>query len=111
MSDDGEDPTLVVDSGSTDGHFLLRLYVTGHTPKSVRAVHNITRLCDKHIPGHYSLEVVDVYQQPELAAEQQLVAAPTLVKVLPLPIRRLVGDMSDPVRVLTGLGLSQSPGE
>ncbi len=111
MADDGQDPTLVVDGGAAEGAFLLRLYVTGHTPKSVRAVHNITRLCDKHLAGHYNLEVVDVYQQPELAAEQQLVAAPTLIKVFPLPIRRLVGDMSDSVRVLAGLGLTDAPGE
>ncbi len=101
----------MIDKAAPDGDFVLRLYVTGHTPKSVRAVQNVTKLCDQHLPGHYNLEVIDVYQQPELAAEQQLVAAPTLVKLLPLPMRRLVGDMSDTVRVLAGLGLNESPAE
>ena len=67
---------------------------------------NVTRLCEEHLGGHYDLEVVDLYQQPELAAEHQLVAAPTLIKMLPLPPRRMVGDMSDSGRVLAGLGLA-----
>lgn len=86
--------------------FVLRLFVTGHTQKSVRAVRNVTRLCEEHLGGHYDLEVVDLYQQPELAAEHQLVAAPTLIKMLPHPPRRMVGDMSDSSRVLAGLGLA-----
>lgn len=88
-------------------NYTLRLFVTGHTVRSVRAVQNITKLCEKHIPGRYELDIIDVYQQPELALEQQLVAAPTLVKLLPLPVRRMVGDMSDSERVLAGLGLTK----
>jgi len=92
------------DAGRHD--YVLRLFVTGHTEKSVRAVRNVTRLCEQHLHGHYDLEVVDLYQQPELAAEHQLVAAPTLIKMLPLPPRKMIGDMSDSRRVLTGLGIA-----
>jgi len=86
--------------------YVLRLFVTGHTEKSVRAVRNVTRLCEAHLRGKYDLEVVDLYQQPELAMQHQLVAAPTLIKILPLPPRRMVGDMSDSQRVLAGLGIA-----
>ena len=87
--------------------YVLRLFITGHTQKSMRAVRNITHLCEKHLSGAYDLEVIDVYQQPELAVEHQLVAAPALLKLLPLPPRKLVGDLSDTGRVLAGLGISQ----
>jgi circadian clock protein KaiB len=87
------------------GTFVLRLYITGTTARSKRAVENIRKLCERHLKGRYDLEVVDVYQQPELAAREQLYAAPTLIKKLPLPLRRLVGDMSDHDRVLAGLDL------
>jgi circadian clock protein KaiB len=91
-------------STSTQGaRFVLRLYVTGTTARSIRAIANLRGLCEQHLAGRYDLEVVDVYQQPELAAREQLVAAPTLVKRLPLPLRRLVGDLSNPQRVLAGL--------
>ena len=92
-------------AGGTRRDYVLRLFVTGHTQKSVRAVRNITRLCEQHLRGSYKLEIIDVYQQPELAAEHQLVAAPTLFKVLPLPPRTMIGDMSDTGRVLAGLGI------
>jgi circadian clock protein KaiB len=85
--------------------YLLRLFVSGSTPRSSRAVENIKRICEEHLPGRYDLEVVDVYQQPELAREQQLIAAPTLVKENPKPVRRIVGDMSNEERVLIGLDL------
>jgi circadian clock protein KaiB len=87
--------------------YKLRLFVAGHTQKSTRAVHNITQLCQNHLSGHYDLEVVDLYQQPELAAEHQLVAAPTLLKILPLPPKRMIGDLSNWNQVLIGLGLSR----
>ena len=85
--------------------FVLRLYVTGTTLRSTRAIANLREVCDEHLSDRYELEVVDVYQQPELAAREQLVAVPTLVKRLPLPLRRLVGDLSDRQRVLAGLDL------
>jgi circadian clock protein KaiB len=92
-------------AGNAPETFVLRLYITGTTAKSKSAVENVRWLCDRHLAGHYDLEVVDVYQQPELAAREQLFAAPTLIKKLPLPLRRLVGDMSNHERVLAGLDL------
>jgi circadian clock protein KaiB len=88
--------------------YVLRLFVVGHSQGSLRAVRNVTRLCEEHLSGHFDLEIVDVYQQPEKALEHQFVAAPTLVKISPPPTRRMVGDMSDSGRVLAGLGLAWS---
>jgi len=85
--------------------FLLRLYVTGQTPRSVKSIDNLKRFCEKHLKDQYEMEVIDIYQQPGLASENQIVAAPTLIKSLPLPLRRLVGDFSNQDRVLTGLDL------
>lgn len=84
---------------------MLRLYVAGAGPRSTRAIAAIKRVCENYLKDNYHLEVVDLYQQPEQAAEAQVVAAPTLVKESPGALRRLVGDMSDETRVLKGLGL------
>ena len=84
---------------------ILRLYVAGMTPQSTRAIANIKEICEEHLKGHYSLEVIDIYQQPVLAAGEQIIATPTLVKKLPLPLRRLLGDLSNTERVLVGLDL------
>ena len=83
--------------------YIMRLYVTGATPRSTRAITNLRRLCDEHLSGRYELEVVDVYQQPRLAVEGQIIAAPTLVKSLPLPLRKFIGDMSNTQTILAGL--------
>ena len=88
--------------------YVLRLYVTGQTPRSIKSVENLQRLCEKHLPGRFSLEVIDIYQQPALAAEGQIIAAPTLIKAMPLPLRRLVGDFSDANRVVLGLDLKEA---
>jgi len=85
--------------------YLLRLYITGATPRSTRALQNVRRICDQYLPGRYDLEVIDVYQQPTLAQREQIIAAPTLIKKLPLPLRKIIGDMSDEGRVLLGLDL------
>ncbi len=85
--------------------YLLRLYVTGVTPNSIRAVTNIKRICEEHLQGRYTLEVIDLYQQPQLAQGEQIIAAPTLIKELPLPLRRVIGDMSSTERILVGLDL------
>jgi len=85
--------------------YILRLYLTGTTPASVRALHNIKQICDEHLPGRYELEVIDIYQRPTLLEGEQIIAAPTLIKKLPLPLRRLVGDMSATEKVLLGLDL------
>jgi circadian clock protein KaiB len=86
-----------------DGTYVLRLYVSGMTPNSLRAVENIRRICTEHLEGRYALEIVDIYQQPIFAKEGQIVAAPTLVKELPPPLRRFIGDLSQTDRILLGL--------
>lgn len=86
-----------------DRKCVLRLYVTGTTPRSVKAIRNIRRICDEHLKGAYDLEVIDIYQQPLLAKGEQIIAAPTLLKKLPLPLRRFIGDMSDTEKILLGL--------
>lgn len=83
--------------------YLLRLYVTGASPRSLRAVANIKRICEKHLSGQYSLEVVDIYQCPQLTRTEQIIAAPTLVKCRPAPLKRWIGDLSDTERILAGL--------
>ncbi len=85
--------------------YLLRLYVTGVTPRSTRAIANIRKICEEHLKGRYELELIDIYQQITLARDEQIVAAPTLIKKLPLPLRRIIGDMSSPGRVLVALGI------
>ena len=89
----------------SDQRYVLRLYVTGMTSRSRRAIENVRRICEEHLPGQYDLEVIDIYQQPTLAKGEQIIAAPTLIKKLPLPLRRVIGDMSSTDRVLLGLDL------
>ena len=88
--------------------YSLRLYITGQTPRSAGSVQNLKNVCDQYLAGHFELEVIDIYQQPELAQKAQIIAAPTLVKSLPLPLRRLVGDLSNRRRVLMGLDLVEA---
>jgi len=85
--------------------YVLRLYVAGQTPKSVDAITNIKKICDEYLNGRYALAVIDLYQQPQLAQGEQIIAVPTLIKKLPLPLRRIIGDMSNTERVLVGLDL------
>jgi circadian clock protein KaiB len=85
--------------------YVLCLYVTGMTPKSTQAITNVKELCEKHLAGRYELKVIDIYQQPKLAKGEQIIAAPTLIKKLPLPLRRLIGDMSNMERFLVGIDL------
>jgi circadian clock protein KaiB len=86
-------------------HCVLRLYITGTTPLSMRAVANIRRICDTHIDGRYELDVIDILRRPELAQGEQVIATPTLIKLLPLPLRRFIGDLSQTDRILLGLDL------
>jgi circadian clock protein KaiB len=88
---------------STREKYLMRLYVTGASARSTRAITNLRKLCDEYLPGRYDLKVVDVFQQPELAREGQIIAAPTLIRTLPLPLRRFIGDMSNTASLLKGL--------
>jgi len=87
-------------------HYVLRLYVTGRTNRSARAIETARQICDTHLKGRHELEVVDLYEHPEAAAREQIIASPTLVRLLPDPLRRIIGDLSDRPRVLAGLGLS-----
>ena len=87
------------------GDYVLRLFVTGMTARSSRAVNNLRTICDEYLQGRYELEVIDIYQQPALTKGEQIVAAPTLIKKFPLPMRRIIGDMSNRDRVLLGLDL------
>lgn len=86
--------------------YVLRLFVTGTTERSQRAIANLQRICETQLAGHYDLEVIDVYQHPEATRDLQVVATPTLVKVLPEPIRRIIGDLSDREKVLAGLDIA-----
>jgi len=86
-------------------HWELRLYTAGHTPKSVRAFNNLKRICEEHMPGRYQIEVIDLMRNPRLAKEDQIVAIPTVVRKLPQPLRKIIGDLSDTERTLVGLQL------
>lgn len=85
--------------------YVLRLYVTGMTPRSTEAIATIRAICEERLRGRYDLEVIDIYQHPQLAKDEQIVAVPTLVKKLPAPLRRFIGNLSDVERVLMGLDL------
>ena len=94
-----------------EAQYVLRLYVTGATPRSRRAIVNLDGICHEYLQGQYDLEVIDVYQKPALAKDEQIIAAPTLIKKLPLPIRRIIGDLSDREAVLLGLDLKRKKKE
>jgi circadian clock protein KaiB len=85
--------------------YVLRLFITGTTSRSARAIANLRRVCEQRLHGEYDLEVIDIYQHPAAAREYQIVAAPTLVKMLPLPLRRIIGDLANEERILAGLDL------
>jgi circadian clock protein KaiB len=92
-------------AGRRGAKYVLRLYVAGMTPRSSAAIRAITQICEEHLKGRYVLDVVDIYRQPTLARGEQIIAAPTLIKRLPLPLRRMIGDMADTERILVGLDL------
>lgn len=87
--------------------YILILYISGATPRSTRAIENIRQLCEEYLKDRYVLEVVDIYQNPEKARDEQVVAAPTLIKKLPLPLRRFIGDLSNSERILIGLEIKE----
>lgn len=93
-----------------DERFILRLFVTGTTVRSQHAIANMRRICKEHLDGRYDLQVIDVYQEPEKTRDLQIIATPTLVKVLPEPLRRIIGDLSDEEKVLAGLNLARVDG-
>lgn len=88
-----------------DGYYNLRLYVAGQTHKSITALANLKTICEEHLAGRYRIEVVDLLQQPQLAAGDQILAVPTLVRRLPEPLKKIIGNLSDRERVLVGLDL------
>ena len=90
---------------AASSRYVLKLYVAGRSPKSVNAIANIKKLCQVNLQGRYVLEVIDLYQQPQLAQGEQIIAVPTLVRILPAPLRRIIGDMSNTERVLVGLDI------
>ena len=102
-------PDLAGSAEPTEPEYLLHLYITGATPNSTRAVRNLKDICERFLAGRYELLIVDVYQQPELAQEQDLIGVPTLVKLRPGLVRRMVGDFSDRERVLKALGVAPLP--
>jgi circadian clock protein KaiB len=109
MTDD-EDPTdqdlpPAENDMATASDYNLRLYVAGQTPKSLAAIANLKRLCEDHLAGRYSIEVIDLLVTPQLAAGDQIVALPTLVRRLPPPLKRIIGNLSDTERVLVGLDI------
>jgi circadian clock protein KaiB len=98
-----------LDQDPEEAEYVLHLYITGATPNSTRAVRNIKEICELYLKGRYELFIIDVYQQPALAQQEQLIGVPTLVKKRPGLVRRLVGDLSNRERVLTALGLPLPP--
>lgn len=90
------------------GRYLLRLYVTGTSPASARAIERVRAICEEHLRGRYDLEVIDIYQLPALAKDEQIVATPTLIKVLPAPLRRFIGDLSRVEKVVFGMDLRET---
>jgi circadian clock protein KaiB len=93
--------------GSQGEKWELRLYTAGQTPKSLAAVKNLRKVCEEHLAGRYEIEIVDLLKNPRLAKDHQIVAIPTLVRKLPVPIRKIIGDLSDTERTLVGLQLKQ----
>lgn len=88
-----------------ENEYTLKLYLTGQTPRSVRAIENLRHICEQELKGRYQLEVIDVLERPQLAEDEKIMATPLLIKELPLPIRRIIGDLSDSKAVLLGLDL------
>ncbi|WP_315701261.1 MULTISPECIES: circadian clock KaiB family protein [unclassified Bradyrhizobium] len=88
--------------------YNLRLYVAGQTPKSVAAIANLKKLCETHLPGRYTIEVIDLMRDPALAQRDQIVAIPTLIRQLPEPLKRIIGDLSNAEKVLVGLDIAPS---
>jgi circadian clock protein KaiB len=92
------------------GRYVLRLYVAGMTPRSAEAIRRVTDFCEKHLADQYELEIIDIYQRPALLKDEQIIAVPTLVKQLPEPLRRFIGDLHDEERLLFGMDLVARPG-
>ena len=97
-------------AGAQPARWDLRLYVAGQSPKSLRAIENLQRFCEEYLPGMYHIEVIDLLERPQLAHGDEIVAVPTLVRKLPEPMRKIIGDLSDTTKVLVGLQLREKGG-
>jgi circadian clock protein KaiB len=102
---DAADALARAAEGRKHARYVLKLYVAGVTPRSAAAIKTVTAICEEHLKGRYELEIVDIYQRPTLAKGEQILAAPTLIKQLPLPLKKIIGDMANQDRVLVGLDL------
>lgn len=111
VSDAAESFEDFISGRGNKDNYILKLYVSGNSPTSVRAIMNLKKICEENLHGQYLLEIIDLYQKPELAREANLIAAPTLIRNLPLPLRRIIGDMSDTDRVLVGLDIVKTKKE
>jgi circadian clock protein KaiB len=94
-----------INAGAAEKKYLLRLYVAGQTPKSLAALSNLKKVCEQHLAGNYEIELIDLLKSPQLAAGDQILAVPTLVRRLPEPLKRIIGDLSNSDRVLVGLDI------
>jgi circadian clock protein KaiB len=110
--DNGHDAIAAFEQAVKQQHkhraeYVLRLYVTGSSPHSLKAISNLKHVCEQHLHDDYDLQVIDIYKNPDAAREEQIIAAPTLIKRLPAPLRRFVGDLSNTQKLLTGLGINE----
>ncbi len=105
MTTDTSSATPAAAEATSEGHYSLRLYVAGQTPKSLAAIRNLTVICETHLAGRYTIEIVDLRVNPQLAAGDQILALPTLVRHLPSPLVKIIGDLSNTDRVLVGLDI------
>ena len=101
----GSEAMEIAAAAHATARYVLRLYITGSSPRCIRAISNIRTICEAYLEGRYDLEVIDISQNPMFAEGEQIIAAPTLIKKLPLPLRRFIGDMSETDRILIGLDL------
>ena len=108
-NDDAAKALLKAMEDQQHARYVLKLYVAGVTPRSAAAIKSITAICEEHLQGRYELEIIDVYLRPTLAKGEQILAAPTLIKYLPLPLKRMIGDMANQEKVLVGLDLRPKP--
>ena len=95
-------------SGRRDHHWLFQLYVVGRSPRGLTTFGNLKRICEVHLPGRYTIEVIDLHTNPGLAAENRIIAVPTLIRRSPEPVRRIIGDLSNTAKVLVGLDLKEA---
>lgn len=105
-----EEPEIDKNGPEVGKKYLLRLYVAGQTPRSLQALSNLKRICEEHLAGRYHVEVIDLLVKPQLAAGDQILAIPTLVRTIPKPARRIIGDLSNTERVLVGLDVRPAQG-